>query len=330
MEFYAGTLTREGGEGILRICVSGGLIERTHLIGGLTDPNYLILSPDGKRLYAVSSDAESADCRGCVNEFDLTRPDTPLISRQPTHGTAPCHLTLSPDGRYLYCANYGTGSLVVFPAADGLRPSVLLLRHTGTGPDPVRQAGPHVHQVYFLSERLLCAADLGSDALWLYPVSPQDGLPGAPERILLSGGPRHIVRGRGGAVYLAHELSSEVTVLKRDGDTLFPVQTLSTLPDGCAERNLAAAIRLSADGRTLYVSNRGHGSIAAFSVGATGLLTQKGHIPAGEYPRDFLPLPQGGFLVADQHSGILLIDKEGRVQSRLEQKGAVCVCPVPA
>lgn len=327
MDLYIGTLTREGGEGILHARLEENHLERLSVIGSITDPNYLILRPDGARLYAVSSD-EAGEMHGCVNEYDLTAAPPRLLSRQATRGNGPCHLAFSPDGRFLYCANYGTGSIAVFPLTGGLGPAVQLVQHAGSGSHPTRQAGPHVHQVYFLpGESTLCAADLGTDALYFYAASPEGGCLTLKNRLALSGGPRHILCARSGWVYLVHELSNAVTALRREGDALLPAQTLSTLPSAYQGTNTTAAIRLSHEEDRLYVSNRGHGSIAVFSVRKEGLLHPLGHLPAGAFPRDFLPLPDGRFLVADQRSGVLLLDSRGQTLDFLPQPGAVCIAP---
>jgi 6-phosphogluconolactonase len=68
-----------------------------------------------------------------------------------------------------------------------------------------------------------------------------------------------------------------------------------------------ADIHLDAAGERLYVSNRGHNSIAVFQVafdGGLGLLAIK---PCGgDWPRNFALSPDGRFLVvANQNSGTL-------------------------
>ena len=324
MDFFVGTLTREGGEGILRCRLNENRLERIGLISGITDPNYLILRPDGQRLYAVSSDVDRDGQRGCVNEYDLSGQEPDLLSRQPTYGNAPCHLTFSTDGRYLYCANYGTGSIAVFPLEGGLQPAVQIIQHEGCGPDPRRQAGPHVHQVSFLpGTNILCAVDLGTDALYLYHASSVDGKLTFRDKVTLSGGPRHIAWTNKGIGYLAHELSNEVTVLRWQEDRLRPLQTLPTLPVDFTEKNTAAAIRVT--DHQVFVSNRGHGSIAIYDRRDNGLLNFNGWMDAGEYPRDFVILPGCRMLIADQHAGVWLRDVHGSVLDFLPQKGAVCI-----
>lgn len=326
MEFYVGTLTREGGAGILRCSLSGNKLECLSVIDGLTDPNYLILHPGRQRLYAVSSDAEGTDTKGCVNEYDLTGKAPLLISRQTTFGNAPCHLTVSPDRRFLYCANYGTGSLAVFPAEDKLRPAVQVIQHQGSGPNIVRQAGPHVHQVCFIPDtQYLCACDLGTDHIEVYTADIQTGRLTHHSSLHLHGGPRHLLFADNTLGYLCHELSSEVTVLSVQNGILSARQTLSALPENVP--NTSAAIRISADHRHLYVSNRGHGSIAIYNILENGqLIPVRWFMEAGSYPRDFALLKDGRILVADQRAGVRLLDAQGRMIHFLSHVGAVCIC----
>ena len=326
MLFYVGTLTREGGEGILTCRLTADGIEKTGCYTATKDPNYLIWSALNRCLYAVGSDAEE-EYRGTVSAFKPEGDALRLISRQRTGGNGPCFLAESDDGRYLYTANYGSGSVCVMPARPALGEGIQLAAHTGAGPDPSRQSGPHPHQVIFMpGTDLILAVDLGTDEVWIYRADRANGLLTHLNNLHLHGGPRHIAFGRPGFAYIAHELSSEVTVLRSQGDGIVPVQTLSTLPGGAGMPNTAAAIRVSSDGKRLYVSNRGHGSVAVFDIGEDGCLSPVKHIPAGVYPRDFQLLPGGGILAADQRAGVRWIDENGREKAFLPETGAVCIC----
>ena len=83
-----------------------------------------------------------------------------------------------------------------------------------------------------------------------------------------------------------------------DDGILRPGETISTLPDEFAGNNSNADIELTPDGRLLYVSNRGHDSIAGFAVDSTGALTALGTFPTEETPRSFNIDPTGSFLYA--------------------------------
>jgi DNA-binding beta-propeller fold protein YncE len=91
---------------------------------------------------------------------------------------------------------------------------------------------------------------------------------------------------------------------------------------------------ISPDGKRLYVSNRGHNSIAAFDIGDDGSLSLVS-IPScgGNWPRNFAISPNGRFmLVANQYSneiGVLPIldGKEalGTPVSRIAMNGVSCI-----
>ena len=75
------------------------------------------------------------------------------------------------------------------------------------------------------------------------------------------------------------------------------------MPPGAPE-NTIADIHVSPSGQRLYVSNRGHNSLAVFAIAADGRLTGL-TVPAcgGNWPRNFALAPGGRFmLVANQYS----------------------------
>jgi 6-phosphogluconolactonase len=105
--------------------------------------------------------------------------------------------------------------------------------------------------------------------------------------------------------YVDHETDSEVSVFTVKDGALQEIQTLSTLPPGAETRNTTAEILISGDGRHLYVTNRGHDSIAVFAVDrATGLLTRTENIPSGgRTPRNIRLSPDGDYLFAANENG---------------------------
>jgi 6-phosphogluconolactonase len=85
--------------------------------------------------------------------------------------------------------------------------------------------------------------------------------------------------------------------------TLFPLQTISTLPEDWTGESKCSQIRLTPDGRYLYAPNRGHDSIAGFTVNPdTGLLTAMGRAIAEKIPRAFEIDPAGRFLLSAGHA----------------------------
>jgi 6-phosphogluconolactonase len=101
--------------------------------------------------------------------------------------------------------------------------------------------------------------------------------------------------------YFSNEQGCSVTAyrLDRTTGTLSAVQTVTTLPDGYSARNTCSQIHLTPSGRFLYVGNRGHNSIAGFSVDATtGHLTAIGHVATEAVPSAFALDPSGHFVFA--------------------------------
>ena len=323
MRFLVGTLTREGGCGILHCNLEGNRIKQDHCVF-LTDPNYLITV--GNRVYSVSSDA-TGEFKGCVNELTADR-NMMLLARSETLGNAPCHLCSSPDQRHLYCANYGTGSLSVFSIESGLDVCIQCVVHEGCGPHPVRQTGPHIHHVSFIpGTNYLLAVDLGIDSLVVYRANPQTGILTFHSTTHLLGGPRHAAYASSSLGYICHELSNEVTVCTISDGVFTPIKTLSTVPYPI-EKSTAAAIRVGQAHGHLYVSNRGHGTIAVYDLDVKRMPSSSGYLPAGSFPRDFLVLKDGRFLVADQHTGLHVISAGGKTLDFFAQKGTVCICPI--
>jgi 6-phosphogluconolactonase len=84
-----------------------------------------------------------------------------------------------------------------------------------------------------------------------------------------------------------------------------PTQVITTLPPEFTGYSTTAEIAVTADGRFVYCSNRGHDSITIFGANATsGTLTPVGWEPTqGSTPR-FIGLdPRAGFLYAANEAG---------------------------
>lgn len=311
---------------------------------GINVPSFLIVHPNKQWVYAVSETGENS--HGAVGEvwaFQLERESFLIksINRQTSRGDWPCHLQLDGTGRWLITTNYGTGSAAIYPLLpDGsLREMTDFVQHHGTGPNTERQEGPHTHSSIFTPDnRFVIIADLGIDQLVVYEFDETAGKlsehsivksqPGA--------GPRHLVfHPNGRWFYAANELASTVTFYEYNEveGMLVEKQTLPTLPPDAPE-NTVADIHLSGDGKRLYVSNRGHNSIAVFDINDSGSLSLIS-IPScgGNWPRNFAISPTGQFmLVANQYSNEISVlpilggkKALGTPVSRIAMTGASCL-----
>jgi len=117
--------------------------------------------------------------------------------------------------------------------------------------------------------------------------------------------------------YVNSEMGSLETVFAYDASkgVMKSIQTISTLPEGFTETNNTAETEVHPSGRFLYVSNRGHDSIAVFSIGGDGKLTFVEHVSTqGKTPRNFVIDPTGTYLLAANQN------TDNIVQFRIDQK----------
>ena len=252
---------------------------------------YIAWSPDRKFMYVTGS-LEDSDG---VGAFSVT-PEGKclLLNVQSSGGLSCCHLCVSPDGKRVYAANYRTGNFAEFPVlADGsLAPASRIVAHSGKGPNPDRQAGPHVHFCTFSPEgKYLIVIDLGIDAVMAYPYDPGKGID--PEHAVKNtvtpgSGPRHLVFDASGKnTYVITELGNTIQHLRYHDGRFELLEEISTLPRGAAGPSKASAIRLSRDGKFLLASNRGFDDIAVFEIDGNGSPRPVFHtLSGGSSPRD--------------------------------------------
>lgn len=110
------------------------------------------------------------------------------------------------------------------------------------------------------------------------------------------------------------------------------IETRSTLPDGFQGSNSTAETQVHPDGRTVYVSNRGHNSIAQFRVDpSSGGIKRLGTTSTeGRVPRNFCLTPEGDFLfAANQSSDTVVIFPINAVTGRLEPSVGIIKVPSP-
>ncbi|MBK4996908.1 lactonase family protein [Pseudomonas sp. S37] len=286
------------------------------------NPSWLVLSADQRLLFAVNETPGGHASSFTVSAKGEIKPLNQVASK----GDEPTHASISRDQRFLFVANYAVnpdpgGSLVVIPVAkDGkLKQVVQQLRHKASGVNPERQAGAHVHSLVLSPNgQHLYACDLGADKVFIYRydgASPDQPLsPAIPASVDLppGSGPRHLLfDAKGRHAYLTLEMSGEVVMFDVKDDALLERQRLPLTEQQDAAAKAAGGLHLSADGRFLYVSNRGTANeIVVFSVGKEdGQLTflQRRSVE-GDHPREFALDPSDNFLlVANQKSNQIVV-----------------------
>jgi len=312
---YVGTYTEN--IYLVRMDRRSGELLQVGAVNAGTNPSFLSIHPNGRVLYAVNELEQT----GAVSAFAIERATGALtrLNEQPSGGGAPYYVSVDRSGHALLVANYGGGSVALLPIEpNGALAPAHVVQHKGKGPNAERQEAPHAHCILpDPSNRFALAADLGADRVFLYHLD----LEGRSLRHIEEGdavmragaGPRHLAfHPTLPLVFVANELDSTVATLRFDSarGTLSPQGTVSTLPAGWTGTNYPADIHVGASGRTLYVSNRGHNSIAVFSVAeATGALALEQRVSTeGDWPRNFSLDPTGRWLlVANQRSGSVVV-----------------------
>ncbi|WP_306755309.1 lactonase family protein [Paracoccus actinidiae] len=319
---FVGTLNRETpyfqgarGNGLRVLCLDETTLQTRDIAGWphVDNPTYLSVTADGSRIYVNSEVAEWREGLVTALAFDRAAGRLDYLNCQPTLGSITAHNAISRDGQRLFVVNYTVGeggpdqSIAIFDLLpDGrLSPAAASMAHAGRGPDPLRQERAHAHSVAEMPDGLLIVADLGCDQLVTYRAT-RDGLQRmAATNTAPASGPRHMAV-RGQFVFTANELNSTVTAhaLDTGTGTLTLVDAQPTVPEGAGAGNHCSDIGLSADGRFLYVGNRGHDSVAVFAVEHAGRLTPRGTVPSGgQTPRNLALTPSGRhLLVANQNS----------------------------
>src|SRR5271170_3901507 len=227
---------------------------------------------------------------------------------------APTFLALDRTGRYLLSAYYQGGGVAVYRlGADGaVGDASLDWLATATGAhaistDPSNRYAfvPHIARI---QDNVLEPPkdNPGPNMIMQYRFDANSGglTPNSPSRVEPAErlGPRHYCFHPSlDVVYFSNEQGCSVTGYRLDSatGTLTVAQTISTLPDGYSARNTCSQIHLTPSGQFLCVGNRGHNSIAGFSVdSATGRLTAIGRAPTEAVPSAFSLDPAGRFVFA--------------------------------
>lgn len=323
---------------------TGALAELTSHTG-ITRPSFLIVHPNNEWVYAVCElGITSHDTPGSLFALKYDRAANKLetINEQPSGGDWPCHLTLDATNRWLFTTNYGSGNLSVYPInSDGSIGEMSdHIQHTGHGPNPERQETAHTHSTTLTPDnRFAIVADLGIDELDIYALDAANGTLQLHHvtHTPAGAGPRHTAfHPNGRVLYVANELANAVGVYAYDSanGTLSETQMLPTLPPD-APPNTVADIHLSEAADRLYVSNRGHDSIAVYAVKADGsLASMLGTFPAGgKTPRNFALAPDGKFILvatmdSDTVSVMRLRDGANEIGAPIAQiriPGASCI-----
>jgi 6-phosphogluconolactonase len=302
------TFIGDFGTGIpaFRLDTTTGKLAPLGAVATTKTPAWLAFSPNGKYLYAVNEQADGVT----AYSIDAKSAKLTLLNHVDTKGKGPCHASTDRTGKALFVANYGSGSLESYTLhADGsIGDRVSFIQNEGSSANRNRQSSPHAHSANVSPDnRFLVLADLGLDKLLVFKIDPATATltPNDPPftSIKPGSGPRHFVFTPNAKFgYVIDEMGNTVIAFAYDKKkgTLKEIQSVGTLPDDFKGENTTAEIAASSDGRFLYGSNRGVGSIAVYSVDQkTGMLSKiQDAATGGTTIRSFGIDPSGQFLLA--------------------------------
>lgn len=256
-------------------------------------PGPLAVDPTQRRLYAGLRNSKA------VAVYHISGADgslerigaTPIVAN-------PVYLSIDRSNRYLLTADYGAN----LAATYALKPDGAVSEQPIVKLDLPKN--PH-SIVADASNQFVFVPTCGADQVLQFKLEPDGKLtPNAPPSVATQpvDGPRHpAFHPTLPYFYVVNEKSSSVTAYQFDraGGTIKPMQTLSTLPPHSIVKNTCADIHITPNGKFLYCSNRGHDSIAGYSIDPpTGKLTALGQTPTEKTPRAFQIDPTGKFLIA--------------------------------
>lgn len=363
---YVGTYTNNaaGSKGIYawRFDAATGKATSLGLAGETDSPSWVVVHPNKRFLYAANElpPPEAGGPTGAVTAFSIDAASGKLtqIGRVKTNGLAPAHMLVDPTGKWAIVGNYGNAagsegtSVAVFAIGDDGKlgdtpkafvPHVPKPKRLDPAAAPPRNGNPptsHPHCVLVSPDsKYLLVAEKGFDEIVVYHFDAATGAltpntPPSVEATKLTAAPRHLAFGKNGKyLYVCYEAGRAVSTYAYDASkgTLSAKDTVSTLPADAPQTGSCAEIEVHPDGNYLYVSNRGHNSIALLSIDpSAGTLTFKDTFPVGGTPRNFKIDPTGSYLLAEgQNNGVTVVFKIDRATGMLTKTDVTLDSPAP-
>jgi 6-phosphogluconolactonase len=333
---YVGSYTNTTAKGIYvsEFDSKSGALSAPRLVAESVSPAQLWVAPNGRFLYAANwqggFDPIPANTISAY-AIDGRTGELTFINKVSSGGLGPNQVVVDPSGKIAVAVNYRSGSVAAFGLeSDGrITDAFYIDQHEGQPQPPSKQPGPRAHGVVFSSDsRFAYVADIGLDRVYSYRLDPAARKMAPLDQPYVAqpagSGPRRLqLHPNGRFLYLARETDSRVAVFGVDAGRLKEIQALATLPAAYTGSNTTAEILIDQAGKFLYVSNRGHGSIAVFAIDAAGRLTTVEHAPSGgRTPRNFSIDPTGKYLFSsNQDTENIVVLRIDPATGRLTQTG---------
>ena len=299
---------------VLECDTETGAAKIVQSVNGCEGTTYFQPSKDGKALYSAIGEKRDEKSHGVLVKFamdghrigEMTR-----LAELPCE--TPCHISLTPDETRVAFASYLSGTCGTV-GVDGKDLKTFVFPDDDMGSNKKRQKKAFAHQTFHLDPTgvgrgEMGVVDLGCDRVWFFDPKTMERRRDFSIKADRGDGPRHAVilpRSQNKVLYIVNELDSSVSQYAFDGAKFSQLGKTSMLPDGFNRwepdgetlSTKAAAIKLTADGKILMASNRGHDSIAFYEVGPLGKLKLRNIAKlTGMFPRDFELMPGEKFMV---------------------------------
>ena len=312
-------------------------------VKGVEGTTYFQVDREGKFLYSVIGEKRDTKSTSAVVRFPIDGWQLGAMERLcELPCEAPCHVSLTPDGRRVAFAAYLSATCGTV-GIDGKGLKAFVFPDDAMGTNKKRQKKAYAHQTFYtgfgfrVSGCELGVVDLGCDRICVF--DPETMNPaGIPDIKFDAGdGPRHASLSKDGKfLFVLCELGSCVYSFRVEPSTFTRLCRVSMLPegynrweaDGETLNTKAAAIKLTADGKILMASNRGYDSIAFYDVRDDGTLALRNIAKLrGKFPRDFELMPGEKFMVVGHKmSNEVQVYRFDRAACTLEPVGD----PIPA
>jgi len=287
-----------------------GRLNLVHRTTDVEHPFFMAFSPDRRFLYSIHAQEFGGDEHEQVAAYEIEGRTgrLRLLNRQSCLGSASCYLDVDATGKVVLVANYLTGSVASLPVREdgSLGKASSFIQHAGSSVEPKRQDGPYAHCIVVSPDnRFAYAADLGIDQVLGYRLDAVTAKLSPNQQPFVrtppGAGPRHLTfHPNGKHIYVINELKNSVTLFDyvAESGMLIERQTISTLSDDFDGTSYCADVKVTQNGKFLYGTNRGHDSIAAYSIGGDGRLTLIGIDPShGKGPQNLAITPCGSLLL---------------------------------
>jgi 6-phosphogluconolactonase len=341
MYVYFGTHARGPGKGfsLSHFDMETGALSKPQYLVDAVEPAYFVIHPDGRHLYTCNGGEP-----GAVSAYEINpaHGQIKLLNQKPAGGADPSYITLDRTNRFLLVANYVGGNISALAVQpDGsLGERTALIQHTGKSINSQRQSKPFAHSIVLdPTNGFALVADLGVDKLFVYRFNEKDGTlaPNDPPSASVKpgSGPRHVrFHPNGKWVYLINEMGCTIIGFNWDSTrgSLDEFQMVPTLPEGFSGTSTCAEVDIHPNGKFLYGTNRGHDSVAVFSIDqASGKLSLIEHAPSGgKTPRNFSFDPSGQWMICTNHgSNNAAVFRIDQATGKLTQVGQPVEVPYP-